>query len=925
MGVCFSCCRGRDKQTNSEREPLLRPSTDQQAYNSPLEKAADILAALHAGKLPSQQQIDKILKKFLRSNFLDGDTSNDGSLSEDGKRVIADVRNLVEIILQAGLEKNHDNRLQDLIYNIHRLSSTVEVIRLDGKMTKELKTAAAAIPSQDELASDTAALLASLRTLASLFLTSSAFRLLLGDLLLTAREMVADLAEQVKTTAATVEDVAGAIEIDMRPINYQEVVEVKDRPDSNILVEELEERKSVKNVVLDRMEDIFRQAQSSPSQNSALRTLLYLLRKYATRVRLASIPISNAASETYNSSTVQLSAPVNLPDPRFGRVLEDLKSFLERFAGGSGLDPLLTALSKSVHDIVRTPEDSSSKKVQLFFDEIGSWLDKALTDPSFTTSRHGLETASRIYDNGHELLSRDVKLSHNLEDLLDKTIHFIDALKSDRTTNRLAHLIDTLHNDALLFFGHTAQHAATHWRTTLVRSAFVWALPRFLRAIRTLPMPRVEYVSTRSNGIHVAATLDALLLSAEEALVPDVLSIQEWGEVRIEIDENLAVAEVTSPNAQFLGAREATLREDLGSILPIPGTNNLKQPGAGPSKATKATKVSSTSRVCVHVEGMRVAAYDVGYYGLYQLNNWLGYEDEGLISIEVGRMHRRNEGFTVDIELEVDLEANSQPSVDTRGNEDRRLFRVLDVHTAAPGLSLRLARSKHWILNSLLLPFVGSLGRTFGPRILDFQIRSVLEKLEETLRGVKDDAEKKVTERGRGGREIAKVGAWDWWDALLGRFGADDGESDEEDEEEEDHDVYTESHTEATMKGVVHTNVVQPKQLASPGAKIPPPSESTYAVGLSAQLLPGKGEPVGYERETLAEGMHDLAGSARGAVDDIQEALGEASDSMHGMARWGVENTIETRQALNRAGIRMKKQERSERKGCDWRSSAFNL
>lgn len=57
----------------------------------------------------------------------------------------------------------------------------------------------------------------SIRTLANLLLTSSAFRLIVGDLFLTARELVADAAARVRQSAEAVEDVSKAVERNVRP------------------------------------------------------------------------------------------------------------------------------------------------------------------------------------------------------------------------------------------------------------------------------------------------------------------------------------------------------------------------------------------------------------------------------------------------------------------------------------------------------------------------------------------------------------------------------------------------------------------------------------------------------------------------------------------------------------------------------------
>ena len=118
MGFCFSCCRRRDKKDkygNGERERLLHPETDPDSLRNPeertlYEKVADVLAALHAGKLPSQAQIDSALRKLLHSEFFDVDSEPEngsgGALDGSMKGFVRDMREVAEAVLQIGLEKN---------------------------------------------------------------------------------------------------------------------------------------------------------------------------------------------------------------------------------------------------------------------------------------------------------------------------------------------------------------------------------------------------------------------------------------------------------------------------------------------------------------------------------------------------------------------------------------------------------------------------------------------------------------------------------------------------------------------------------------------------------------------------------------------------------------------------------------------------
>lgn len=138
MGSCSSCLRRR-KTHDPERDPLLpkhshsAPKEQVPDPKNPLQKVTDILAGLKAGKLPSTAQVDQALRVLLRTGFLDaeqlgngngnGNENGNGEVGNDAKKVVNDVKELVESILVIGSEKNHDDRVQDLCYQLSKLPS----------------------------------------------------------------------------------------------------------------------------------------------------------------------------------------------------------------------------------------------------------------------------------------------------------------------------------------------------------------------------------------------------------------------------------------------------------------------------------------------------------------------------------------------------------------------------------------------------------------------------------------------------------------------------------------------------------------------------------------------------------------------------------------------------------------------------------
>ena len=158
---------------SDEREPLLPKHTAH--HNSrrrggssggglvergTVDKIVDILVAFNAGKLPSQSQLSRFLQILLSSELLRHDgtkkTTSVGPMSKDGQKVLNDVRNLVQSMLQFGLEKNgtesrniyfffvitkiyilyiDDDKLQEIYFQMSQINPSLPVHQVDETTT----------------------------------------------------------------------------------------------------------------------------------------------------------------------------------------------------------------------------------------------------------------------------------------------------------------------------------------------------------------------------------------------------------------------------------------------------------------------------------------------------------------------------------------------------------------------------------------------------------------------------------------------------------------------------------------------------------------------------------------------------------------------------------------------------------------------
>ncbi|KAI0355792.1 hypothetical protein OH77DRAFT_1589761 [Trametes cingulata] len=1047
MGSCFSCRRRTrspkpsHSDTDPDREPLLPSSRHSGSRadalpppRTALEKVADVVAALNAGKLPSQAQVDEVLRRVLSSGLLNSDSvegagesggiggegegEGERELGEAERRVVGCVREACQAVLQFGMEKNDDDRIQEIVYQLRKLSTpavqagiAVETVE-PGKIDAD--AIAQELPTQHELTSDASTLLRSAFQLLAVLATSTAFRLVLSDVLLIARETAADVAGRVERVAAAVERAAGDVEERVRPgggtgEEVREVVgEVGER-----LVEELGERgvvgrvrevreevmeegpERVREATIRRLQEAMQRAHANPSFQAALRTILALFRKYAAKVRTAV-----AVASTAETPAIEL-APVISADPQLLSALADVKVLLERAAGGRSLDPLLGALSAVVVDVVKIPADTLSgsgeedetAELREWFTALGAWLDNALADASYATSDAGREHAGELYDRARAqvALARSADPEdvpgwlRRLRTLLDETDAFIFALEKDRTTHRLVTALSAL-SSFLTDAGATvlattpglARARAREAKQSAIKGVVAWLLPRFLRAVNAIPMPRVEYVDRR-----VEVAVDGVLVSAprgrggmgrergalgvEASLVPERVRLEVWNETVVEVDNAGPVG--SAPARTGVGTAHAS-----GGLMSFfAGTAADHHPPPHPRTRTRTqtqVQTHTRTRARLHVDGLRLAAHDVGFYVRYKGLGWVGYEDEGVVSVGLGEEGR---GLGVDVEVEFDMREGegrggswmdwftSTSSRGTASQEDEDehrdprqdpppLFRLTSLHVSLPTPTLHLTHTRHWLLNALLVrPLAGAAVKWVLERQLGRVVEGVTRAGGRVVARVGERVRVRREERGggdgdgagewEGGGTGGADGGWeDWvWEvgeevggmgkAAGGRDEDEDGDEDEQEEGEESEDEEApliETHTRATAKGIVRQTITHPPAPSST-ATSGEAEESVLAIGIAPQILPGKGVPYTSQPSPSPQSGLDgvktrTAEEARAALEDVAEG----EERVEREVRRGVEGAQRVREEVGRAVGRVEVRRRGER-GGGWRSRVFDL
>lgn len=631
------------------------------------------------------------------------------------------------------------------------------------------------------------------------------------------------------------------------------------------------------------------QAQADPASRKALVIVLSLLKKYASKL--------GTTATAFGDTAVPTLTPVVWAEPAFAAILSGVKVILSRMASRHSLDPLVHALYVSTQDLVNlpaelSPSSQSYRELKELLEDVSAWFDSSLCDARYLMSSESKSELGALYDRARVLVDdasvSDIGWIRHLRNIFHEVDTLTAAIRSDKSTHRfvdafssLSASLGSLVRSSIAAAPGKLEVAQRKIRTDLQHDLLRWFLPRLVHVFRAIPMPRVEYVST---GTQLAVAVDTMYLtpsSGQASLVPDHIRICSYSEVRLDVVEVNSLAHI-----------EPTI----------------------PSVA--ADEMQPCTRMCVFVDGVRLSARDIGYYVSWRAFRsrwlrWLGYEDEGLVSLDVGGRGVYRDGLSFDFELEYYNDGGNHRDVDT-------LFKVMEVHVTVQGLRLSLDKSKHWILNKMLLqPLSGTIGRLAAGWVLRRQLEGLLNSLgrmaaqsQKAAQDIAECAEKDV----------------DWTDYALAIWHVFSGEagsssSDEEDEEEAaatEEQPVVETHTSATAKGIVHQSVTyRAEDDARSSRSRTPAGESVLAVGIGAQILPGKGGPG----DQSAEDWHGPREMVREGLDEVQSRVDEVMEAGHEALRHGTS----LRRGVERADQREHVEESAERRRGGWRSRAFDV
>ncbi|KAM0801332.1 hypothetical protein BDR22DRAFT_880439 [Usnea florida] len=672
-----------------------------------------IYSAFANGKVPSNDQIDVALNSAIASKVL---SSPSTKLSEEGRHLVADLRNVIEQAKILLLTKNEGNLLQDFIYQTGQVSGG------------QAKLPGAPIDKSTAQQHGNQAL-EGLRTLGTLVLSNGQFRKLLSDASLLLRDIAGDAASKSANKIKPSEDAMSRIDHPAEDNTWHDVPTVsglkaqardqynKQKPFSRGDVQnaagdatqaahpsgsrdpadaamlEAESRNQGTDSGMDpegganaAMGNLRSQASANvpdetkeSARNYRDRTSAYLSekvpkeRREQTVFRLKKMIVEIQSHSDYQQSIETLLSLAeeygghskNLSQQGAGTVkgflnensgmLTSIKTLLERFANSTSADDLIDSINAVYRDADKDPE------LKGWFKSIDRYVRKCLKESGFIMQDSATKEWNELYDKGNFLL-RDRYRDHTNR-VLDEFKFFGQQFDEDAQNHRFAESMQKLFND----LGND-QNGKPTFKPHLVKDLSTVIIPGFFESVRYVPVPRIEYTDPMIDAI-----IENLVIEGD----------------------NLA------PNSfEF-------------------GSDNYFRWGR------KTVTNKNKNKVMVSVSGVQMDLRDVSYY-VHKKQGFPSLKDTGVMDIFMG-----GSGFSFKIAME------------TADKSDRQhFFKINTVTVDIKSLTIKLKQSKHKTLFNLFRPLMFAVLRPAVGKVLEKLIKDQVHNADAKAYAIHKEAEK---------------------------------------------------------------------------------------------------------------------------------------------------------------------------------------
>ncbi|KAG2125484.1 hypothetical protein DEU56DRAFT_743663 [Suillus clintonianus] len=503
-----------------------------------MDTLSSVIAALDAGKLPNQQQADAAIDWILQNIVARVESSDAGNLSEPGKALAYGIQDLLIAYKTLGNNKNYDNLLQDVLWHLSEgdfADTRVEAI------------------DTEEASADLQSIRSAIRTLLQILWTnvSGEGSVLLDDFASFARLAMADLAGVIETGSAyakeslrefdtkvqqgerdnlgrkrqTPEELEQKREEDTKKKFEQTMDTAKEAGSKAIGVgqdvkasaEEMVERTRAR--LQETYYNICERAQKDKEYRRALSTLFDTVSKWINKSL-------DTAADINQSTSLESSIDDPSEEKHILEALCGIRTLVERAAGGKSLDDVFAQFRLcAVH--VRNDKD-----LKRWFNDFFAHVRKSLDEPGYARSEEAQQVHRRLGERWKQLLDQDSvagrKWKEDVRVLREQLRAFQHAVTSDVDLQRMRKAHVAFGRDLAQSIGMAGQtgmqfaldHASWFWQ-----DVFNVYVPRILRVIKNIPIPRTEFVDNEIEFVLENLNVSSLSLLPGHVYIRNITDV----------------------------------------------------------------------------------------------------------------------------------------------------------------------------------------------------------------------------------------------------------------------------------------------------------------------------------------------------------------------------------------------------------------
>ncbi|MCJ1316366.1 hypothetical protein MMC15_001687 [Xylographa vitiligo] len=486
-----SCFGFRKAKRDEDTEALLPQYDDDTSLQRSLHQkmhSYQMLRALSKGFMPSTEQLIINLRTLLAADVLNPDNPE---LSDSGRRLIKYSKQWLMQFIELTRHKNDRDQIQDFIWFLSHSKISLDTEDIANKASKARAKADASagktsLCDRKMIKVNSVQAYESLRTVSSLLLTNSDFRLFLGDLNIMGRQVFAD-------TAFSLSGVAEEVGKKVEPSNgdIKKLQEPGADDGAAPTVDDLgygvaDVSKVVGNGLAKTGQDAFESAKEQVSGDqketllNRLKQAVVKLRKrndYSDSVSTIGLLIKRYA-KVYSRAvdqTIETAQEDVQTNSALDRAVKNFWSLLSSFGDHEQWELLEQKFNKVMEHSQKDPE------FEHLMEDVGNSVEKLLTDPNFFESAD--KKLQELRNKSKEVGSNS-SIRKDVEDLLEQVQSTFKSVIDDpdisaliATTGRIMDILSPV-------------NAITN--TELLDDSLHVFVPLLIKAIQYVPIPRLE-------------------------------------------------------------------------------------------------------------------------------------------------------------------------------------------------------------------------------------------------------------------------------------------------------------------------------------------------------------------------------------------------------------------------------------------------